>query len=76
MTAPCWYVDREPWEEAHFATEAQAQADADAEAAEDDQPPHPVRRHDQPCQEALCRDCGGVFHAPGGRAGDGVCAAC
>lgn len=74
--APCWYVDREPWEESHFPTEAQARADAGAEAREDDNPPHPVRRHDVPCREFTCR-CGAVFHVLGdvevpadGRCGD------
>jgi hypothetical protein len=76
-TAPCWYVDRDPWEEAHFATEAQAQADAEQEAGEDDNPPHPVRHHDQPCQVFECRDCGGTFHVLGDdRPVDGLCGEC
>jgi len=74
---PCWYVDRDPWEEPHFATEAEARADADAEAREDDNPPYEVRRHDVPCRVLTCRDCDTVFHVPDdGKPITGLCGEC
>ena len=75
---PCWYVDRDVWGEEHYPTEAAAWSAAAWEALDDENPPWPVRHHDQPCREFTCTDCGGTYHAPIGVKvpADGLCWEC